>query len=310
MLSRLVLKVLAPFMGLTIGLLSLHAAATTFHPRLDESEWQVEASIFECRMTHPIPFYGDAVFKRRAGESARFNLASKTPRLKTGKASIVSETPLWRPGLQPKELAMVSVKQGGTPVSLGSALAEQMLAELHAGRKVVVTRKPWYGADESLKVSMSSVNFRAAYRRYLDCLGALLPVNFDQIKRTAIYFPSGSDELKPSEMQKLDNLIVYVNADPSVEAFYIDGHTDSVGKRSDNLELSKYRAEMVSEYLSLKGVPKNKITTRWHGERYQVTTNRTRKGRAKNRRVTIRLEKAGEPKVPALARGNFRTGAQ
>jgi outer membrane protein OmpA-like peptidoglycan-associated protein len=67
---------------------------------------------------------------------------------------------------------------------------------------------------------------------------------------------------------------------------------------------------MVSEYLSLKGVPKDKITTRWHGERYQVETNRTRKGRAKNRRVTIRLEKADAAKVPRLARGNVRTGAQ
>lgn len=303
-------RILAGVILMGLWAMALQAQAATFHPRLDKSEWQVEASIFECRMTHPIPFYGDAVFRRRAGEASRFHLDSKSPRLKTGKASLVSETPMWRPGLKPKAMAMVDVKQGGTPVQLGSGLTERILAELHNGRKVVVTRKPWYGADESVQVSMSSVNFRAAYRRYLDCLGSLLPVNFDQIRRTAIYFPSGSDELKPSEMQKLDHIITYVNADPSVEAFYIDGHTDSVGKRSDNLELSKHRAEMVSEYLSLKGVPKDKITTRWHGERYQVETNRTRKGRAKNRRVTIRLEKADAAKVPRLARGNVRTGAQ
>ena len=300
-------------LGLIVGVAVLQSLApvqaATFQPPMDKSEWLVDTSIFECRMTHAIPFYGDAIFIRRAGESPLFNLTSKTPRLGTGQASLVAEPPLWRPGVKARHLAMVPVTQGPGPLELGPRLTEQMLAELYAGMRVVLTRKPWYGADESVRVGMSSVNFRGAYRQYLDCLASLLPVNFDQIQRTAIYFPSGHDMLKPSEMQKLDNIITYVNADPTVEAFFIDGHTDSAGERAENLDLSKRRAEMVSEYLRLKGVPEDRITTRWHGERYPVEANLTRQGRAQNRRVTIRLEKANTPKVPALASKAVASGS-
>ena len=88
-----------------------------------------------------------------------------------------------------------------------------------------------------------------------------------------------------------------------MSVFFIDGHTDSVGGRSDNLELAQRRAEEVTRYFVNQGLDKSKIQTRWHGERYPVESNATRKGRAKNRRVTIRLERGDEPVVPPVATG-------
>jgi len=276
------------------------AAAVTYAPPLERSNWLVDESIFECKLRHDIPYYGEAVFERRAGEQQQFYLDASAGRMQIGKASVVAESPHWRPGGGARELGLIPVSAGSRPMALGRKLSERILSELHQGMQVVVTRQPWYGAEESLRVAMVPVNFQLAYRDYLGCLGNLLPVNFDQVSRSAIYFKPGVEELPASERRKLDNIVVYVKADPSVTAFFIDGHTDSRGARAENLELSKMRAELVGQYLINQGVDAAKITTRWHGERYPVVSNRTANGRAKNRRVTVRLQKGEAEMHPAL----------
>lgn len=282
-------------------LLPLSAHSVTYMSAMGDSQWQVDSSIFECRLTHPIEYYGDAVFTRRAGEAQAFYLSEKTARMKTGKASLTSENPLWKPRGRKANLGLTPVVQGVKPLQLAEKMSQKVLAELHQGMRMVVTRKPWYGAEESMRVAMQPVNFRPAYREYLDCQASLLPVNFDQISRTAIYFPLGHDELAEKEKRKLDNIVLYVKADPSVSGYVIDGHTDGLGARADNLDLSQRRAEMVAAYLTSNGVDSNKISIRWHGERYPVATNRNRKGRAQNRRVTIRLDKGEMPTMPVAS---------
>jgi outer membrane protein OmpA-like peptidoglycan-associated protein len=286
---------------IVIILSSMLAHGATFQTPMDDSEWAVDSSIFECKMTHAIPYYGKGVFYKEAGEPSEFNLLPSSSRLKSGKASLVSESPIWKPAGRNINLGFVNVRQGENPITLPSSKSERVLSELFAGQKVVFTRQPWYGAERSARVVLSSVNFARAYKEYQTCLTALLPVNFDQINRTAIYFPSGTENLRPSEVRKLDNIAVYVKADPSVKSFYIDGHTDAVGGRGENLELSKIRAEMIASILQDKGIPSEQISIRWHGERYPVVTNRTRVGRAQNRRVTIRLGRSDAPKLPELA---------
>ena len=74
----------------------------------------------------------------------------------------------------------------------------------------------------------------------------------------------------------------------------VDGHTDSVGTRADNFILAENRAKEVTAYLVAQGLPEDKIVVRWHGERYPAVSNDSINGRAKNRRVTIRLERNPE----------------
>ena len=277
-------------------------AARPYQANLDESAWAVDSSIFECRMIHDIPYYGQAVFEHLAGYSAKFQLRPQNPLMKSGKASLVSATPHWQPGGKSTDLGLVPVTQGKFPVTLKAKQSARMLAELYEGQDLVFTRAPWYGAEQSAKVVLSPVNFQAPYLEYKACLAKLLPVNFEQVRRTAIYFPSGNERLLPSELKKLDNIAIYIKADESVKSYFVDGHTDSLGSRGDNLELSQKRAEMVVEMLVDRGIPADRITARWHGERYPVASNRSRKGRAQNRRVTIRLEKENMPDLPPLAR--------
>ena len=265
------------------------AGAVDYEADMGDSQWSVEASIFECQLIHDVPFYGDAVFYQQAGDSQKFQMKAHTPRLQTGQAALQARSPLWKPKGKNKDLGYIDVVRGNSPINLDTRMSQRILTELHQGMEVVFTRRPWYGAEKSIQVSLSSVNFRPAYQQFLDCLAHLLPVNFDQIERTSIYFGSDKEALLPSEVKKMDNIGVYYRADPTITAFYVDGHTDSVGARQENFELSRERAEMVVKFLTSRGIPEEKITTRWHGERYPVASNQTRVGRAQNRRVTIRL---------------------
>lgn len=270
--------------------------ATTYTQFIDPGGWLTETSVLQCQMVHEVPFFGRAVFKTRAGESSRFHLAADSSRLQTGQASLMARSPVWVEQARLVDLGYVPVTEGLQPIALSSAHTERMLAELYDGLEVVFTRRPWYGADESAKVAITTVGFRAAYRQYQACLAGLLPVNFDQIKRTAVYFGSNQyEDIRPSELAKLDNIALYVKNDPTVKEFFIDGHTDSVGTREDNLALAQKRAEEVKRYLVNKGVAENAIVSRWHGERYPVAPNETVAGRAQNRRVTIRLERIEPP---------------
>ncbi|MDE2623476.1 MAG: OmpA family protein [Betaproteobacteria bacterium] len=75
-----------------------------------------------------------------------------------------------------------------------------------------------------------------------------------------------------------------------VRSIKVVGNTDSVGKPAYNQKLSERRAEAVKAYLVSKGVPASKIHTEGHGMRDPVASNKTKEGRAKNRRADIWFE--------------------
>ncbi len=69
----------------------------------------------------------------------------------------------------------------------------------------------------------------------------------------------------------------------------IDGHTDSTGSRSYNMELSKRRAESVGDYLIAQGVDPVRLATYGYGPDHPVASNATKSGRQANRRVELTL---------------------
>lgn len=269
------------------------AQAVIYTPSLNNAQWRLELSPFECRMWQPIPVFGDAVFSNRAGESQQFYLSPKRQEMKRGKAQLVSTAPVWDETRKRVDLGQVDVSNASKPVKLGKQMAYRLLNELYDGMSPVFTRPAWYAPKETVRIGLSSVNFRKAYSQYRDCLASLLPVNYEQIKRSRVHFKTAQAVLTSRSRALLDNIILYAKADSAITGFYIDGHTDNVGRRLYNLDLSKRRAETVTKYLASKGIDEAMITTRYHGERYPVASNATSKNRAKNRRVTVRLERDG-----------------
>ena len=70
----------------------------------------------------------------------------------------------------------------------------------------------------------------------------------------------------------------------------IEGHTDNVGKRSENLSLSQARADSVKEFLVHEGVPAGQLKSVGYGQKRPIASNSTRAGRSLNRRVEFRIE--------------------
>ncbi|WP_457616642.1 OmpA family protein [Lutibacter sp.] len=71
--------------------------------------------------------------------------------------------------------------------------------------------------------------------------------------------------------------------------FLIEGHTDRIGTEESNLELSLRRANKIVNYLVSRGVNKENFTIKSFGETKPIASNNTREGRAKNRRVEIKI---------------------
>jgi outer membrane protein OmpA-like peptidoglycan-associated protein len=71
--------------------------------------------------------------------------------------------------------------------------------------------------------------------------------------------------------------------------FKIEGHTDSQGSNALNLKLSNSRSKAVLDYLVSKGIDASRLTSKGFGEDNPIASNRTRRGRAQNRRVEINL---------------------
>ena len=70
----------------------------------------------------------------------------------------------------------------------------------------------------------------------------------------------------------------------------IRGYTDSVGKPEFNQKLSERRAIAVKDYLESHGVQSGILTAQGFGEDHPIADNKTAKGRAENRRVTVEFE--------------------
>ena len=94
--------------------------------------------------------------------------------------------------------------------------------------------------------------------------------------------------LKNEGKAKLDDLAAKVKA-INLEVVIAIGHTDSIGSDAYNQKLSVRRAESVKSYLVSKGVEPNRVYTEGKGKKQPVASNKTKDGRAKNRRVEIEV---------------------
>ena len=102
------------------------------------------------------------------------------------------------------------------------------------------------------------------------------------------FFDFDKSVLMPAGKAKLDDLVGKVKG-INLEVIIAVGHTDSVGNDAYNQKLSVRRAEAVKAYLVSKGIEKNRVYTEGKGEKQPVASNKTKEGRAKNRRVEIEV---------------------
>lgn len=285
-------------LSLSAVLLCQQAQALTFQTRLERIEWQVEGDQFECRLSQPIHQFGTGEFVRRAGEQATFRLRSQERWFAPGGATLLAAAAPWQAQRGDLNLGTLQAGVGDVPVTSSQEQAGRLLAGLLRGRSPLVRHRTLHGA-QPLEVRLLPARFAEAYARYQACTAKLLPVNFDQLRNTQVGFPGGGIELDDRARGVLDVILDYMQADPSVLRIELDGHSDNSGNRLLNRDLSRRRAMAVFDYFKSKGIAEERMTLRFHGERYPLVRNDSAGNRAKNRRVTVTLSR--EPLLSAEA---------
>jgi outer membrane protein OmpA-like peptidoglycan-associated protein len=95
----------------------------------------------------------------------------------------------------------------------------------------------------------------------------------------------------PEEMQgQIDQIVQQLKANPNGGYIEIEGHTDNVGPKDVNYKLGLERAEAVKRYLyENQQIPLHKMNVISYGEEKPIAPNKTKDGRAQNRRVVIKV---------------------
>jgi OOP family OmpA-OmpF porin len=103
-----------------------------------------------------------------------------------------------------------------------------------------------------------------------------------------IFFATGSSKLLAKSYPYLNNVVTILTDNPSYKVD-IAGHTDTTGTQEKNHILSHDRANSVKAYLVSKGIDESRMTTEGYGSDRPIATNKTAAGKAKNRRVEMKL---------------------
>lgn len=115
------------------------------------------------------------------------------------------------------------------------------------------------------------------------------PVAIEKITYSAeTLFDFDKSVLKPEGRAILDELAEKVQG-INLEVMVAIGHTDSIGTQAYNQRLSERRAAAVKNYLVSKGIESDRVATEGKGELQPVASNKTKAGRAQNRRVEIEV---------------------
>jgi len=103
-----------------------------------------------------------------------------------------------------------------------------------------------------------------------------------------LIFNSGSSVIQRGSYAGLDEFAQWLKERPSYTV-QLEGHTDIDGNPDANMRLSLARVESVKEYITKKGVKKNRVLTKAFGGTRPLSTERTPEAKRGNRRVEVRV---------------------
>ena len=152
------------------------------------------------------------------------------------------------------------------------------------------------GGDYAVFVSKKGYFFKSLNFDFSDKIGLdkILDITLEPIKKEAkeilnnIFFDTGKWDLKSESTVELDKLVALLKSNPDLP-IEISGHTDDVGKDSDNLQLSQKRAKSVVDYLVQKGVNILKVKAEGYGKNRPYLPNSSDENRKLNRRIEVKF---------------------
>jgi outer membrane protein OmpA-like peptidoglycan-associated protein len=103
-----------------------------------------------------------------------------------------------------------------------------------------------------------------------------------------VHFDIGKATLRPESFTELEELVSYLKNKEAIR-IEIAGHTDNVGKETDNLKLSQQRADAIRSYVLKKGIAPARVIAKGYGASQPVADNESEAGKQLNRRTEVRI---------------------
>ena len=259
---------------------------------LDIAAWTLNGSAIECSLTQDIPNYGVAAFTSAASRKSNMNFDLSLRRhnpSRVTEATLSSEPPLWKHNKPRKVMGQVTMFPGANPVNVKNNDAWNLLTELEQGMFPTFAYQSWLGNDDQISVALSAVNFKPVYDEFLACVSGLLPYGFDDIAETFVYFEYDRSDFTKQTRESLAKISNWLEADKTMELVLLGGHTDNKGKTRYNKKLGMRRALAVKQFFIKAGIASNKIKVQSFAELQPQSSNATPEGRAKNRRVMLKM---------------------
>ncbi len=186
--------------------------------------------------------------------------------------------------------------------------ADFELKSLETGETIITSRGSSFSGEFLVSLpSGGEYAFKADYPGYLFYSGNFdlagdhpadkpyyLDIGLQPIKEGAsvrlenVFFETDSYTLDPRSRVELKEVVEFLGDNPGVR-IKLEGHTDNIGSREYNLELSDNRARSVYNYLLEQGIDEERLEYEGYGFNQPVDTNETEEGRARNRRTEMRI---------------------
>ncbi len=234
----------------------------------------LQALLTTTRITYPLKFKLSL-----HGLSQEIEAPVNVTRISDKSISVASAKPIvitadafgFGPGI-----AKLSEAVGGTVIATGATITFDLVFEtgdklpgLQAAREEAEKRKT--------EAETSNISAEACETRFSVISTA-----------GAIYFKTASAELDKASEPILQSVAEIANRCPGVK-IAVAGHTDSVGGKDANRQLSEQRARSVVAFLSQRGVAAARVEATGYGDTRPIVANDTEANRAKNRRIEFRV---------------------
>jgi peptidoglycan-associated lipoprotein len=158
-------------------------------------------------------------------------------------------------------------------------------------------------AQAAAKAAQAANDAAAAAHSAANAVGTEANTKFDAIDKASkrlVYevvlsedqgnFKFGKAVLPDEAKQKIDEMVAQMKQDPKNIYLEIEGHTDNVGDKATNERIGLQRADAVKRYLYEQyQIPLHKMNVISYGMEKPVAPNKTKAGRAQNRRVVIKV---------------------
>ncbi len=173
----------------------------------------------------------------------------------------------------------------GEEVSKSSAASEKRINEVESQVEVAQTKV----REHDTRIAELDKTTREALER-AQAAGKLAEGKFVYslvLSDDAVKFPLNGHELSKDAEEKLKDFAERLKSENKNVYLEVQGHTDSTGGTVYNYRLGEERAEAVRRYLNKQGIALNRMSTISYGKEEPVESNKTKTGRAKNRRVVV-----------------------